>query len=151
MPLEANRRRRSYAVSDSRSSDECSKMSNEQISPCKFKTAELSGLEAPAQISKFFCLFWFFLTLRLHVRRQPPLGRRQCETNKISACSKTLQNHHSTASTTADPVRAFANHPIVEISCMLVQILKKTIANQMNILLSQNCFWGKRYTLVKQP
>ena len=44
MPLEANRRRRSYAVSDSRSSDECSKMSNEQISPCKFKTAELSGL-----------------------------------------------------------------------------------------------------------
>ena len=51
---------------------------------------------------------------RLHVRRQPPLGRRQCETKKtIIEWNKTLQNHHSTASTTADPVRACANHRIV--------------------------------------
>ena len=58
-----------------------------------------------------------FLTLRLHVRRQPSLGRRQCETKEINEQNKTVQNHHSTASIAADPVRAFANHPIVEIAC----------------------------------
>ena len=53
------------------------------------------------------------LTLRLHVRRQPFLGRRQCETKKINEQNKTVQNHHSTASIAADPVRAshIANLP----------------------------------------
>ena len=63
---------------------------------------------------KMFAFFGFFLLCACMSEGSPPLGRRQCETNKISACSKTLQNHHSTASTTADPVRAFANHPIVK-------------------------------------
>ena len=52
MPLEANRRRRSYAVSDSRSSDECSKMSNEQTSPCKFNTAAKRNEMFPAAVDQ---------------------------------------------------------------------------------------------------
>ena len=64
----------------------------------------------PVGQEKALTLTW---TLRLHVRRQPSLGRRQCETKTIIEWNKTVQNHHSTAFTTADPVRAFANHPIV--------------------------------------
>ena len=56
------------------------------------------------------------VTLRLHVRRQPSLGRRQCETNNINKWNKTLQNHHSTASTTPDPAQGYASGPIVEIA-----------------------------------
>ena len=75
--------------------------------PCKWYDAHLQSTQ-PMTLT---------LTLRLHVRRQPSLGRRQCETKEINEQNKTVQNHHSTASIAADPVRAFANHPIVEIAC----------------------------------
>ena len=42
-----------------------------------------------------------------------PFGAEAVWDQNIIEWNKTLQNHHSTASRTADPVRAFANHPIV--------------------------------------
>ena len=44
--------------------------------------------ESLLYLGSFLCDFLTFLTLRLHVRRQPSLGRRQCETKTSASGAK---------------------------------------------------------------
>ena len=45
-------------------------------------------------------------------------GAQAMGDQNINEGNKTLQNHHSARSTTADPVQSYATGPIVEIACV---------------------------------
>ena len=57
------------------------------------------------------------MTLTLTLRRVSE-GAQAMRDQNVSEWSKTLQNHHATASTPPDPGQGHATGPIVEIACM---------------------------------